>query len=77
LTRAFGVIESLRESFAAIEQHAGAQQLPQYLFGRCCRIFAAPTALPDSEALIKASDEALYASKHGGRNRVTQWVKPD
>ncbi|HEY3496517.1 MAG TPA: diguanylate cyclase, partial [Polyangiaceae bacterium] len=32
-----------------------------------------PAAGPTWEAVFKATDEALYASKRGGRDRVTVW----
>lgn len=36
-------------------------------------VATAPQAGQDWEPLFKATDEALYASKRGGRNRVTVW----
>ena len=68
---AIGVLNNLRESFAAIEQHSGGK-----IFHNTFSVGVAECAPQrpqqmDADWLIKAADEALYASKHGGRNRVT------
>jgi PleD family two-component response regulator len=64
-------LNNLRESFAAIEQHSGGK-----IFHNTFSVGVAECAPQrpqhmDAEWLIKAADEALYVSKHGGRNRVT------
>jgi diguanylate cyclase (GGDEF)-like protein len=71
IDHAFSVVEGLRESFAAIEQHAGNMTFRNTFSAGLAEFSPQQPHLADSEALIKASDEALYASKHGGRNQVT------
>ncbi|MDP2786567.1 MAG: diguanylate cyclase [Pseudomonadota bacterium] len=68
---ALGVINSLRESFAAIEHHAGNVSFRNTFSAGVAECSPQRPLLMDAEALIKAADEALYVSKHGGRNRVT------
>jgi diguanylate cyclase (GGDEF)-like protein len=64
---ALGVINNLRESFAAIEQHAGNTSFHNTF---SAGVAQCPPSM-DAEALLKTADEALYVSKHGGRNQVT------
>lgn len=65
------VINNLRESFAAIEQNAGNTSFRSTFSAGVAEYSPQRPPLMDAEALLKAADEALYVSKHGGRNRVT------
>jgi diguanylate cyclase (GGDEF)-like protein len=62
--------ERIREQLETTTFHAKEQ--PIHI---TCSIGIAtfPRAGTDWDQLFKATDEALYASKHGGRNRVTAW----
>jgi diguanylate cyclase (GGDEF)-like protein len=62
--------ERIREQLEATTFHA-----KEHPIRVTCSIGIAtfPKAGTDWELLFKSTDEALYASKHGGRNRVTQW----
>lgn len=71
LDTAAKVIDTLRESFAAIEQHAGHATFHNTFSAGVAEFQPLLPSFADSEGLIKAADSALYASKHGGRNRVT------
>lgn len=71
LDTAAKVIDTLRESFAAIEQHAGHSTFHNTFSAGVAEFLPLLPSFADSEGLIKAADNALYASKHGGRNRVT------
>jgi PleD family two-component response regulator len=60
------VLEHIRESFAAIVQHAGDRTFLTTLSAGVAQCGDAN----DSESLIQAADQALYAAKKGGRNQV-------
>jgi diguanylate cyclase (GGDEF)-like protein len=64
--------ERVREAFAGRACQAGAQSIPI-----TCSIGVASHSAefpPDSDALIRSADAALYSAKHLGRNRVEMAV---
>jgi diguanylate cyclase (GGDEF)-like protein len=62
--------ERIRAELASVVFHT-----PQGQLSVTCSVGVStfPTAGQDWEQLFKATDEALYVSKRGGRNRVTLW----
>ena len=70
-TGAMLLAERIREELEKTTFHAGTSS-----FKVTCSLGVAtfPEAGRDWDTLFKAADDALYASKHGGRNRVTASV---
>jgi diguanylate cyclase (GGDEF)-like protein len=64
--------ERIREDLEKTTFHA-----PKGTFRVTCSLGVAtfPDAGRDWDSLFKAADEALYASKHAGRNRSTAWAR--
>jgi GGDEF domain-containing protein len=60
------VLDQVRDSFAAIVQHAGEKTFQVTLSAGVAQYGADS----DGESLIQAADEALYVAKRDGRNRV-------
>jgi diguanylate cyclase (GGDEF)-like protein len=62
--------ERIRSELASVVFHT-----PQGQLSVTCSVGVStfPSAGQDWEQLFKATDEALYVSKRGGRNRVTLW----
>ncbi|MDP2832146.1 MAG: diguanylate cyclase [Pseudomonadota bacterium] len=63
---ALRALDNIRESFAAIVQHAGDKTFQVSLSAGVSQYAAGS----DGESLIQAADEALYVAKHEGRNQV-------
>lgn len=61
------VLEDVRANFAQVEHGAGSEIFSVTLSGG----IAAYPAIADAQSLAEAADQALYKSKHAGRNRIT------
>lgn len=69
LDGAIKALDNIRVSFEAIDQNAGGNSFHATL---SAGVALFPSG-QDAETLIKQADEALYAAKRGGRNRVESY----
>jgi diguanylate cyclase (GGDEF)-like protein len=60
--------ETIRASVAALRLQLGDVPLPQVTASFGVAVW--PAHGDDAATLLQAADRALYAAKHGGRNRV-------
>lgn len=64
--QAKAILDQLREDFSRVRFHAGDRDFACTFSGGVAGVPA-----PSASALMEAADQMLYASKHGGRNRIT------
>jgi diguanylate cyclase (GGDEF)-like protein len=72
LPEAIACLDQLRESFGGIRFVSGEREFTSSF---SCGV-ASSTHFPDARQLGQAADEALYAAKRGGRNRVAMAATP-
>lgn len=76
-TGALAIAERLRQTVAELQLKAGRQQVPvSASFGVASTELVADPNQLSPEALLKATDEALYRAKAEGRNRVVASQSP-
>ncbi|TVP45409.1 MAG: GGDEF domain-containing protein [Gemmatimonadales bacterium] len=66
-----GLASRLREAVESLDVQHNGSPVPVTLSVGGAMSAATPSATPDIEALVVRADQAMYASKHRGRNRIT------